>query len=97
MAIIASLFPGSAALREETRRVAAISDAPKPPPCRITITPPVIAAARCTMVIAAGGDKAAVVARALSGETDVQHTPAQLARRGLWYLDAEAAAGLGAA
>ncbi len=88
-------LPGSPALQEQTRRVVAIADAPKPPPQRITVTPPVIQAARHLLVLAAGAAKAAPVVRALTGADDLMHTPAQLARRGLWYLDAPAAAGLG--
>src|SRR5947207_801952 len=40
----ASLFPGSPALHERTRRVLPVIG-PKPPPQRLTITPPVIEAA----------------------------------------------------
>lgn len=91
---LASLFPGSPLLREHVLRVAAVTDAPKPPPCRITITPPVIHAARQLLVLAAGVAKADAVARALTGADEVSRTPAQLARRGQWYLDAPAASAL---
>lgn len=91
---IASLFPNSPALHEQTLRAVAVT-APKPPPCRITITPPVIAAARHLLVLAAGAEKAEAVTHALSGAEDIDHVPAQLARHGLWYLDQAAAAGLG--
>ena len=56
----ASLFPGSAALDEHQRLVVPVIGA-KPPPQRLTITPPVIEAARRVAVIATGGDKAAMV------------------------------------
>ena len=90
----ASLFPGSAALDERTRRVVAISGAPKPPGERLTITPPVIAAARRIAVLAAGADKADAVVRALQGPERPRDLPVQLARRGTWFLDREAAARL---
>jgi 6-phosphogluconolactonase len=87
----ASLFPGSAALDEHERLVVPVIGA-KPPPQRLTITPPVIEAARRVAVIATGGDKAAMVARAIEGLLSPKDVPAQLARRGTWFLD-QAAAG----
>ena len=66
----------------------------KPPAERMTITPPVIAAARRVAVIAAGADKAAAVARALEGPLAPDEVPAQLARRGAWFLDRAAASRL---
>jgi 6-phosphogluconolactonase len=87
----ASLFPGSAALDERQRLVVPVIGA-KPPPQRLTITPPVIEAARRVAVIATGGDKAAMVARAIEGPLAPKDVPVQLARRGTWFLD-QAAAG----
>ena len=89
----ASLFPGSAALDERQRLVVPVSGA-KPPPQRLTITPPVIEAARRVAVIATGGDKAAMVARAIEGPLMPKDVPVQLARRGTWFLDQAAAARL---
>ena len=88
----ASLFPGSPALRERSRRVVPAT-APKPPQRRLTITPPVIAAARRIVVLAAGSDKAGPVARALKAAGTPDEVPARLARDGVWFLD-RAAAGL---
>lgn len=89
----ASLFPGSPALGEQRRLVLPVVGA-KPPAERMTITPPVIAAARRVAVIAAGADKAAAVARALEGPLAPDEVPAQLARRGAWFLDRSAASRL---
>jgi len=89
----ASLFPGSSAVTEQARRVLFVTG-PKPPPRRLTITPPVLAAARATLVLAAGAAKAEAVARALEGPDDVIGCPAQLARAGYWILDRAAAAEL---
>jgi 6-phosphogluconolactonase len=86
----ASLFPGSAALGERSRRVVP-ARAPKPPERRLTITPPVIAAARRVLVLAAGSDKAAAVARVLKGTGSPEEVPARLARDGVWFLDRSAA------
>lgn len=89
----ASLFPGSAALDEGRRLVLPVVGT-KPPADRMTITPPVIEAARRVAVIATGADKAAMVARALEGPLSPTQVPAQLARRGAWFLDRAAAAKL---
>ena len=90
----ASLFPGSALLRERVRRVAAVYDSPKPPPPRLTITPPVIASARRVVALVTGPAKAEAVANALQGDLSVQQCPARLLREADWLLDAAAAAKL---
>jgi 6-phosphogluconolactonase len=90
----ASLFPGSAALEERARRVVPVRS-PKPPERRLTITPPVIAAARRVLVLAAGKDKAEAVARALRAGATPNEVPARLARDGVWFLDQAAASLLG--
>lgn len=89
----ASLFPGSAALRETERRVIPVIG-PKPPPERLTITPPVVLSARHRIVLASGAGKADAVARALEGPWDPETTPIQLAKRGAWFVDPPAAAKL---
>jgi 6-phosphogluconolactonase len=89
----ASLFPGSVALDERQRRVVPVIGA-KPPAGRLTITPPVISAARSVAVVATGDDKAAMVAHALEGPLDPKSVPVQLARRGVWFLDHAAASSL---
>ena len=90
----ASLFPGSPALDVKNRRVVPV-ESPKPPACRLTITPPVIMRARSLVVMAAGQSKAAVAARALEDPYDPGRLPVQLALGGIWILDREAASLLG--
>jgi len=89
----ASLFPGSPALDERLERVAPVTG-PKPPFPRMTITPPVIEAARDVIVLVAGSSKAAMLARALEGPLDVRSVPVQLARGRTFIVDAAAASGL---
>jgi 6-phosphogluconolactonase len=86
----ASLFPHAPSLAEARRRVLAVG-APSPPPDRLTITPPVILDARLTFVLVEGADKADALARALDGPYAPGGTPGQLARAGLWIVDAAAA------
>jgi len=87
----ASLFPGSPALNERERLVLPVIG-PKPPPQRLSITPPVIEAAGRCIVIASGAGKAEPVRRALKDPLDIQTTPSGLARNGSWLLDPAAAA-----
>ena len=87
----ASLFPGSPALDERTRLVLPVIG-PKPPPQRLSITPPVIEAAGLCIMIANGAGKAEPVRRALKDPLDIHSTPSGLARDGLWLLDDAAAA-----
>ena len=86
----ASLFPGSAALDERVRRVVVVKGS-KPPPWRITITPPVIAAAGSMLVMVSGKRKASTVARALGAPHNPKEIPIQLALRGTWIIDSAAA------
>ena len=90
----ASLFPGSPALKERTRRVLPVIG-PKPPPRRFSVTPPVIESAGTCIMLATGSGKAEPVRRALLDPVDIETTPSSLARGGLWILDHAAASLLG--
>lgn len=91
---VASLFPDSPLLMETQRRVAAVTDSPKPPPRRITLTPAALIAARDLVTLAKGPEKADVVVRAIDGPESPMQCPGVLARRGEWFLDRAAAAGI---
>lgn len=62
----ASLFPGNPAVQAGGICVA-VHDAPKPPPDRITLTVPVLRAARSIAFLATGEEKADAVRRLLAG------------------------------
>jgi 6-phosphogluconolactonase len=83
----ASLFPGSPALAETERLVLPVIGS-KPPPQRLTVTPPVIRGAHKILVLASGGGKAAALRQAWE-QGDL---PVALARQGDWLLDRAAAA-----
>jgi 6-phosphogluconolactonase len=87
---IASIFPGSIVGMDPSRH-AVHTRSPLPPSDRISITPRVIEAADALLVMASGSDKAEVIARALTSETDPGQVPARLALRGTWMLDRSAA------
>jgi 6-phosphogluconolactonase len=94
----ASLFPGSPALAERERWVAA-PWVEKLDAYRITLTPPVLNAAREVQFLAAGKDKAAIVRDILHAPHNPTELPAQIAAptdgRLVWLLDAAAAQELG--
>lgn len=85
----ASLFPGSSALDETARRVLPVIG-PKPPPQRLTVTPPVIRAAHHVLVMAEGDGKADAVRHAL----ELGDVPVALASGGDWVMDRGAASAL---
>jgi 6-phosphogluconolactonase len=89
---IASLFPGSPALRLEERSVTPITG-PKPPHERLTITPRVIANARSVFLLAIGKEKGDVLAEILKSPSDIMTLPVALISGGTWLLDNEAASG----
>lgn len=90
----ASLFPGRDKDwgRRETVRV--VSESPKPPPVRLTLSPEYLALSRELIVLARGADKSERVAASLDPATDPIACPAALAAGGLWILDPPAASDL---
>ena len=90
---VASLFPGQATLGVVDRTTVGVTDSPKPPPERVSLTLPAIEAAQEVWLIVAGADTADAVQRALAGE-DPTAIPASAVRgrsRTLWLLDVDAA------
>ena len=93
----ASLFPHTPALHER-RRIAAAVEAPVTPSRRVTLTFPVLNAARTVLILTSGADKAPAVARALAPDGDWEACPVRAIRPDAgtltWLLDAAAAAAL---
>lgn len=94
---ICSLFEGHALLAVEDAWIRHLTDSPKPPPARLTMTMPVVAASRTLTFIVAGDNKADVVQEIMTSPTS--QLPAAIAqRRALaqgntvqWFLDKAAA------
>jgi len=89
---VCSLFPGHPALDVTSRRVVVVTDAPKPPPTRLTLTLAALGGADI-LVAAFGATKAAVVTEALE-QPDSLLPVAQAARVGrsaTFLLDPDAA------
>jgi 6-phosphogluconolactonase len=92
----ASLFPGTPAL-EVTDRLVVANPVPKLETTRITLTAPVLNAAREVFFLVAGGGKAGALAEILEGEADPRACPAKLVRPPggpTWMVDRAAARSL---
>jgi len=77
---VASLFPGAPTLSTEDEQIClGVSDSPKPPPERITLSLAVLRAARRCLLIATGAEKQAAIAAMLGEPTNT--VPASLLRR----------------
>ncbi|GAC1357609.1 MAG: 6-phosphogluconolactonase [Ktedonobacteraceae bacterium] len=90
----ASLFPHQASLHEQHRLIMAVT-VPKPPPPRLTFTPPLLNAARHVLFLVTGAEKAEAVQAVLEGEQPADEYPAKIVRPAngevTWMLDTAAA------
>ncbi|GAQ91586.1 6-phosphogluconolactonase [Klebsormidium nitens] len=95
---IASLFPNHPLVGERAKWVAHITDSPKPPPQRITLTLPVINSAKQVAFVVTGQGKAEVLQRILEVSALPGALPAQLVRPTdgsvTWFADLAATAEL---
>lgn len=91
-----SLFPDTAAVRETERLVVGVTDSPKPPPRRITLTLPAVKRSREVWLVVSGAGKADAVAEAVGGAdpVDVPSAGAVGREATVWLLDEEAASKL---
>ena len=91
---VASLFPGFPQLDVDDRIAVGVTDSPKPPPDRISLTFTALNQTREVWFLVSGSGKADAVARALAPDGSVHDTPARgiTAPNRTWWLD-EAAAG----
>ena len=93
---VASLFPGHPALDVDDRIAVAVTDSPKPPPERISLTFAALNRSRAAWFLVSGEEKAAAVAAALGG-ADLHDTPAAGVTgqdETVWFLDRAAASRL---
>jgi len=91
----ASLFPGAATLEEHGAWVVGCPPGTLPPPVdRVTLTLPVLNAARNVIFLVTGRAKAAVLRDVLAAEADPRRLPAAAVRPAtppLWLVDQDAA------
>jgi len=89
----ASLFPHQASLHEQERLVMPVS-VPKPPPPRLTFTPPLLNAAKHVLFLVTGAEKADAVQAVLEGVRNPDEYPAQIVQPNngdvTWMLDTAA-------
>jgi 6-phosphogluconolactonase len=93
---VASLFPGHEALDVDDRIAVGVTDSPKPPPARISLTFPALNRARSVWFLVSGEGKADAVARALGG-ADLHEIPAAGVsgqEETIWFLDRESSSAL---
>ena len=95
---VASLFPGSAQLDADDTVAVAVTDSPKPPPERVTLTYAALNRADEVWFVVSGEDKAEAVGRALaSPPADLHEIPAAGVHgesATIWFLDHESASRL---
>jgi 6-phosphogluconolactonase len=94
---VASLFPGHPQLDVDDAVAVPVTDSPKPPPERISLTFSALNRAREVWFLVSGDGKADAVARALTPGTDVHEVPAvgvHGKERTVWWLDEDAASRL---
>jgi 6-phosphogluconolactonase len=93
----ASLFPGTAALQEKSRLVVA-NWVDKLKASRITLTLPVLNAARCIAFLVSGTDKATALKAVLEQDVPAEQYPSKLVQPSdgklIWLLDRAAASQL---
>ena len=92
---VASLFPGHPQLDVDDAIAVPVTDSPKPPPERVSLTFPALNRAEEVWFVVSGADKAEAVGRALAAETpDLHEVPAagvQGTVETIWFLDRESA------
>jgi 6-phosphogluconolactonase len=90
---VASLFPGQPALDVDDDDAVPVTDSPKPPPERVSLTLSTLNRTRATWLVVSGEEKAEAVARALAGE-DVPAARVGGTEETVWFLDGAAASAL---
>ncbi|MEV6137586.1 6-phosphogluconolactonase [Nocardia sp. NPDC051990] len=91
-----SLFPHTTAVHEQHELVVAVSDSPKPPPVRVTLTLPAVRHSRHVVLVVGGAAKAEAVAAVVAGADPVEIPAAGAvgSESTTWLLDRDAAAAL---
>jgi 6-phosphogluconolactonase len=94
---VASLFPGFPQLDVHDQVAVPVTDSPKPPPERISLTFDALNRAKSVWFIVSGDEKAPAVSRALADDADLHDTPAagvKGSEETIWFLDRAAASQL---
>ncbi|MGO4956386.1 6-phosphogluconolactonase [Luteococcus sp. Sow4_B9] len=88
---VASIFPGHPSHEQGSSLAIGVTDSPKPPAERISLTLRAINRSQRVWVLVTGQDKAAAVARALQGDQLLPATQVRGELETLWFVDESAA------
>lgn len=93
---VLSVFPGSAHASSLDETVLVVTDSPKPPPRRLTMTLPLINRAKRVWLVASGAGKSSAIGLALAGASvvDVPASGLQGTQSTKVFIDEELAAGV---
>ncbi len=91
---VASIFPDHPSSEPTSQPVIGVSDAPKPPAERISLTIQALNNSEEVWFLVSGEEKAPVLARALAGDTDLPAGRVAGQARTLWLVDRASAAEL---
>lgn len=88
---VASIFPDHASFDPTTAMVIGVSDSPKPPSERISLTLNAINQSKAVWMLVTGEDKAEAVAKAIAGDWFLPAARVHGTQETLWFLDSAAA------
>jgi 6-phosphogluconolactonase len=91
---VAAIFPAHPSGEPSTQTVIGVTDAPKGPPERISLTVESINRSREVWLLASGAEKAEAVSRAVAGDSALPAGRVSGRRHTLWLIDEAAAAKL---
>lgn len=91
---VGSIFPNHPSFETTSRRVVGVTDAPKAPVERISLTIPAMNTSDELWIITTGAAKAQAVKRSLAGDTSLPASYLEARQATYWFLDAEAAEAL---
>lgn len=93
---VASLFPGHPSFEKDTSStVIGVTNSPKPPAERLSLTLPVLNRSAEVWLIVAGAEKSDAVARAIAGDSSLPAGAVNGTEQTVWFLDEAAAPPLG--
>ncbi|MCB0910670.1 MAG: 6-phosphogluconolactonase [Propionibacteriaceae bacterium] len=91
---VASIFPNHPSSEPTAQPVIGVSDAPKPPPERISLTIPTLNESSQVWFLISGTEKSNALARSLAGDTSLPAARVAGRDRTLWLVDQAAASEL---
>jgi 6-phosphogluconolactonase len=91
---VASIFPDHPSFEETTHTVIGVSDSPKPPASRISMTVPTLSRSREVWFLVSGANKADAVARSWAGDPTLPAGVVRGRERTVWFVDRAAGSGI---